>query len=82
MPAVHQRLDQYAKVRSKVTIREDGCWVDWRGSVNDGDQPVMWLGGRTQAVRTWLKRYFGVLHPMPCDTRGCLSPLHDVNVRE
>jgi hypothetical protein len=64
------------KVKGWVTIREDGCWVDWEGSINNTNQPVAWLEGRTQAVKPWLKRRYCVLRPTPCRTKGCLSPLH------
>lgn len=71
-------LKDYVRIRAKIAITPDGCWVNRDLTVNRDYQPVAKVNGKTVAVRTWLRMWFGVTKErlVPCDTKGCLCPLH------
>lgn len=71
---------QIARFWSRVSRRENGCWI-WTGNLNEGGYGQFSAGGEVLAHRFSWRLHFGeitegasVLHD--CDTPACVAPAH------
>ena len=74
-------LPTYLRIRQKLHCTPEGCWINpvVRGfAVNQDDQALTMIQGKTVAIRPWLRRFFGVARTrtVPCHTPACVMPLH------
>jgi hypothetical protein len=63
-------ITDQARLLSKVRFPDGptGCWM-WDGTVDDGNQPIISLGGRARKVRTVMREQYptnGAVLPICC----------------